>query len=121
MDHSSGLVFRRPPAALRRRAVVYFYAAVLIYARLRKVREGGGIGAPIYQRRARLRLPMFPTLGGAGPLVWRQSTRAIRSSRSLLFIVLIAGIPLYIVGQRGGEEIAVSLGTLVLWGALSSP
>ena len=30
MDHSSGLVFRRPPAALRRRAVVYFYAAVLI-------------------------------------------------------------------------------------------
>ena len=29
MDHSSGLVFRRPPAALRRRAVVYFYAAVL--------------------------------------------------------------------------------------------
>ena len=30
MDHSSGLVFRRPPAALRRRAVVYFYAAVLM-------------------------------------------------------------------------------------------
>ena len=29
VDHSSGLVFRRPPAALRRRAVVYFYAAVL--------------------------------------------------------------------------------------------
>ena len=29
MDHSNGLVFRRPPAALRRRAVVYFYAAVL--------------------------------------------------------------------------------------------
>ena len=32
MDHSSGLVFRRPPAALRRRAVVYFYAAVLSQA-----------------------------------------------------------------------------------------
>ena len=35
MDHSSGLVFRRPPAALRRRAVVYFYAAVL---------RGAGLG-----------------------------------------------------------------------------
>jgi hypothetical protein len=28
VDHASGLVFRRPPAALPRRAVVHFYAAV---------------------------------------------------------------------------------------------
>lgn len=86
-----------------------------LYARLSKMREGGGIAAPIHQRQARLRLPMFPALGGAGPLVWRQSTRAIRSSRSLLFIVLIATIPLYIVGRQGGEQIAFSLGPAVLW------
>ena len=30
MDHSSGLVFRRPQAASHRRAVVYFCSAVLI-------------------------------------------------------------------------------------------
>ena len=40
MDHSSGLVFRRPPAALRRRAVVYFYAAVLIPQRQADAKPG---------------------------------------------------------------------------------
>ena len=32
MDHSSGLVFRRPQAASHRRAVVYFCSAVLKHA-----------------------------------------------------------------------------------------
>ena len=32
MDHSSGLVFRRPQAASHRRAVVYFCSAVLTRA-----------------------------------------------------------------------------------------
>ena len=31
MDHSSGLVFRRPQAASHRRAVVYFCSAVLTH------------------------------------------------------------------------------------------
>ena len=34
MDHSSGLVFRRPQAASHRRAVVYFCSAVLRRPRL---------------------------------------------------------------------------------------
>ena len=88
------------------------------YARWRKVREGGGIAAPIHQRHARLRLPMFPELGGTGPLLWRESTRAIRSSRSLLFIVLIVGIPMFIVGQGSSEGVAVSLGCVLLGGGV---
>ena len=56
MDHSSGLVFRRPQAASHRRAVVYFCSAVLrrskVYEMLAQgdlpsVRIGGSVRVPV--------------------------------------------------------------------------
>ena len=43
MDHSSGLVFRRPQAASHRRAVVYFCSAVLSSPSFVREPEGNGV------------------------------------------------------------------------------
>jgi hypothetical protein len=40
----------------------------------------------------RLRLPVFPWLGGAGPLAWRQSLHLVRSSPRLVLVILIVAI-----------------------------
>jgi hypothetical protein len=68
-------------------------ASERMYARLQQIRSGGV--AAISRGRAgdkpRLRLPLLPWWGGAGPIAWRQLTTALRS-RAVVLLVLILGI-----------------------------
>jgi hypothetical protein len=41
---------------------------------------------------ARLRLPVFPWLGGAGPLAWRQALHLVRASPRLMLVILFVAI-----------------------------
>ena len=54
-----------------------------VYERIQRARMGGGVGIPPSARSARLRLPQFPRLSGAGPIAWRQMLLAIRTSRHM--------------------------------------
>jgi hypothetical protein len=61
------------------------------YERLARVRQSGLAGMA-RANSSRLKIGMLPWLAGTGPLVWRQLTTAIRTSRNLLIILLIAAV-----------------------------
>ena len=76
-----------------------------VYTRAARVRRGGFVGTS--KTTANRRLPSFPHLGGAGPLVWRQLTTALRSSRAMLFMLFImacASLPVLIMTLRKGAD-----------------
>src|SRR5262249_25674263 len=89
-----GLIFALDADYLESSAAV----SARLYARLQRARgrlvsvesEGGQPVAP--STRPRWTLPMLPWLGGIGPLVWRQSTAALRSRARLVFLLVLAGI-----------------------------
>jgi hypothetical protein len=60
-----------------------------VYDRIQRFRRGGGISARASS--ARLRIPMLPRFAGGGAIAWRQLNTALRTSRSLIFILLIIG------------------------------
>ncbi len=59
----------------------------------------------------------MPWLGGAGPIVWRQATSALRQSRQLLLIVVLIGVSIgwpFLLRQAQSLQ-AVSIGTTTVW------
>jgi hypothetical protein len=74
--------------------------------RLANMRSGGS-SFGVTQSTARLRLPMFPRLRGAGPICWRQALELLRNPQGVglvLFVVAVAaGGALAGPLLRGGE------------------
>lgn len=56
-----------------------------------RMRSGGGslAGGP---SSARVRLPRFPRLGGAGPLAWRQCLELARNLRGVVSMIVVMGV-----------------------------
>jgi hypothetical protein len=82
------------------------------YERVQRMRRGG-IGAFNPRGSTRLRVGPVPWLGGVGPIAWRQMTGALRSSRSLLIVLVIVGIGAgSVVFQQRGEPGKSAVGTL---------
>jgi hypothetical protein len=77
-----------------------------VHDRIQRYRRGGGLA--FQAKSASLHLPMFPRLAGAGAIAWRQLLTALRTSRSLLivlvFVCLGAGPMLYAGGLRDHPE-----------------
>jgi ABC-2 type transport system permease protein len=65
-------------------------ASEKLYARLQRARRGGplAVGSP-GSGRARLRLPVFPSWGGVGPIVWRQMSTALRGIWTVLIVLVV--------------------------------
>ncbi len=62
-----------------------------VYERLQRVRRGG-VGALGKPAKGRWILPQLPYCGGAGPIVWRQGTTALRNAKGLLMLLLVLAI-----------------------------
>jgi hypothetical protein len=56
-----------------------------------RMRSGGGTLAG-GRSSARLRIPRFPRLGGAGPLAWRQCLELVRNLRGVLSMIVVMGV-----------------------------
>jgi hypothetical protein len=63
-----------------------------VYARMQRIRRGGLSAMSRPAKKGKLVIPRLPFLGGAGPIVWRQTTTAMRNSRGLLFILIIVAL-----------------------------
>jgi hypothetical protein len=74
------------------------------YERRQRARAGG-MGGLTQAGGTRIRVVQLPWLGGAGPIAWRQLVGAARSSRALLFLLLIIGIAVaaFVFQQRSGS------------------
>jgi hypothetical protein len=84
-----------------------------LHERMERIRRGGVISRP-GPRAGRLRLPLPPRLGGAGPIVWRQLTSAVRQSRAVMMLLLLLcvalGPVLYAAGATGeGDTVALMI------------
>jgi hypothetical protein len=78
-------------------------ASERLYARLQQLRSGQAtLTGPSPAGRVRLRLPMPPWCGGAGPILWRQWTTAARSY--LLLLLLVAFLALTVVPVLAGAD-----------------
>jgi hypothetical protein len=83
-----------------------------VYRAIQRARRGQawmGLSKP---SATRWRLPMPGRLKGAGPIAWRQSVSALRSSRGVIYAVLAmtaaAAIPAFALGDNGtGMSISV--------------
>ncbi len=62
-----------------------------IYRRMQRARRGGTAWAATGSK-PRWHLPLFPRLGGVGPIARRQLTSATRTARGLIFILLIMAV-----------------------------
>jgi hypothetical protein len=76
-----------------------------------RMRSGGGslAGGP---SSARVRLPRFPRLGGAGPLAWRQCLELARNLRGVISMILVMAVTLAavlapVLGEPDPERTAV--------------
>jgi hypothetical protein len=58
-----------------------------VHDRIQRYRRGGGLA--FQAKSASLRLPMLPRLAGAGAIAWRQLLTALRTSRSLLIVMVV--------------------------------
>ncbi len=96
-------------------------ASARIYARVQRLRRGGiGSGEGLWRGlTARLSLPMPPSLGGVGPIVWRQLTTALRGADRLLLLLLILGTalaaPILANLHQEQENMLLVLGPVALW------
>lgn len=82
-----------------------------LYRRREQIRRGGGLAWTVGST-GRARVPLFPWLGGAGPIVRRQLIHAVRTSRGLVFFFLVAGIPMGIMVLTTRREHDVAVGIL---------
>jgi Putative ABC exporter len=92
-------------------------ASARIYERLQRIRRGGIYAADETRGgKVRFGLPLPPHWGGIGPILWRQSTTALRGFGRLLFLFVLFGVcmegPMLMTGP-GGQGAA---GSLVLVG-----
>lgn len=75
------------------------------HERLRRLRSGGAM-AITTSATARRSVPMYPRWHGAGAIAWRQTTHALRASRSLLVVLLIIAAsigPLLVASARAKD------------------
>jgi hypothetical protein len=102
-------------AVVLRLDVNYMEASIVVsqklYRRREQIRRGGGLAWTVGST-GRVRVPLFPWLGGAGPVVRRQLIHAVRTSRGLVFFFLVAGIPMGIMAMTARGEHNVAMGVL---------
>jgi hypothetical protein len=60
-----------------------------LYEQVRRARQGGGLAMVASGKGKRIGLPLFPWLGGFGPLAWRQLLLAMRTSRQVILTSVI--------------------------------
>jgi len=81
-------------------------------ARFARMRSGGGTFGASRSTSVARRVPMFPTLGGAGPVAWRQIQELVRNPRGVALILSIVGLVVVaVIGLpwlRGGDPILVT-------------
>jgi hypothetical protein len=61
------------------------------YAQVQRIRGGSLLSSGV-KGNVTWSLPRPPWLGGAGPIIWRQATSAVRSARGLLLVLIIVVI-----------------------------
>jgi hypothetical protein len=86
-----------------------------VYDRIQRMRRRGGIS--VRTTSTRLRIPMLPRLGGAGAIAWRQIIVALRTSRSMLIVMMIICLavgPLFYFGGLNKHP-AQLVATLIAW------
>ena len=87
------------------------------YAQLQRIRGGSFLSIGV-SGDARLHITQPPFLGGMGPIVWRQVTVAVRSSKGLLFLLLILAVgasPLIYSAGRQTQQFATTLAAVAVW------
>lgn len=72
-----------------------------MHERIRRVRSGGAWSASITPRSAKRRVPPLPYLAGAGPLIWRQLTGAVRGARAAITMIIVGAITMTLMFQMG--------------------
>lgn len=95
----------------REAAVQQSERRVLRFARMR---SGGGAFGASRSSRAR-RVPMFPNLGGAGPVAWRQIQELVRNPRGIALILstvalVVAAVVAVPWLRQGDRELVVQMG-----------
>ena len=88
-----------------------------VYERVQHARRTGSTRLRTSAGAARLRVPMLPRCGGAGPIAWRQLTTALRQSRSLLILLLLISLAAAPAMYAGGIKLASpnALAGMALW------
>jgi hypothetical protein len=87
------------------------------YAQLQRIRGGSFLSIGMSSS-ASWQVPHPPFLGGAGPIVWRQITGAARSSKGLLFLLLILAVgaaPLAYSTGRQTHQFVWTFATVAIW------
>ena len=83
-------------------------------ARFERMRRGGGAFGAASAGSSR-RIPMFPQVGGAGPVAWRQLQELVRNPRGIALILSTIGLVVgAVVGipwlREGDPELSIRLG-----------
>ena len=88
-----------------------------LHDRIQHARRTGSTRLRTSAGAARLRVPMLPRLGGAGPIAWRQLTTALRQSRSLLILLLLISLAAAPAMYAGGVRLASpnTLAGMAVW------
>ena len=87
------------------------------YAQLQRIRSGSFLSIGIAGN-SHWHVPHPPFLGGAGPIIWRQITAAVRSSKGLLFLLLIlaaGAAPLAYSAGRQTQQFATTFVSVTIW------
>jgi putative ABC exporter len=81
------------------------------YARVQQMRRGGPLALNVFRSGVtRGRLPVFPSWGGVGPILWRQLSSAVRAFWSVVLMVLMTAamsLPLWIDPVSGRQNLPV--------------
>jgi len=95
------------------------------HERIERMRRGGMLAfrMPSGTRATWLRVPLPPRLGGAGPIVWRQITTAVRQSRAVLLLLLVMCVALgpvlhFLGSARHRDPIALVVSLVLSMNAL---
>ncbi len=87
------------------------------YAQLQRIRGGSVLSIGV-SGNARWHIAQPPFLGGIGPILWRQMTVAVRSSKGLLFLLLILAVgatPLIYSTGRQTQHFATTFASVAVW------
>ncbi len=94
-----------------------------MYARIQRMRRGGGGIAWGLKRTARWRMPRLPRWGGAGSIAWRQLTTALRNSPAFLIVLMVIAVAVGVIVWKSGDAGAVAaiVPVLLMWSAVMFP
>jgi hypothetical protein len=81
------------------------------YERLGRMRRSG-LGGLATAKSGSWKIPMLPWMAGTGPIFWRQLTTALRTTRTLLSILIIAAIGGGVVIAKNTEP-GVAIGIVI--------